>query len=357
MVSLDIIAHEMSHAIVEYECNLDYSNEPGALRESFGDIVAAVLDYWTFGETNKTWKIGEDVYTPGKAGDAMRYMNEPSLADDKNFTLNDDPDHVSEMYNGTLDNGGVHVNSGIPNKAFYLLAKGGNHSNGGPYMTGIGIDAAFAIWYRAVSVYFSSSTDFAAARTAMIYACTDLYGQSSFKFTELQTAWGMVGVGSIPVPNVNGITNGGFEGEIAPWIYTGVGAVYSRISSDKHSGQGNIRLGVYNSATGLFGQQVYIPPNSIKANLTFWLWITTTDVTDVPRDLMFVDIKNTTNNYLFNEVFLATNMDATVGYVQKSIDIMDWMGYNIRTDFRAINDPNAPTTFRIDDVALNIETY
>jgi len=359
MVSLDIIAHEMSHAIVEYECNLNYFGESGALRESFGDIVAAVVDYWTHGETAATWQFGEDVYTPGISGDAIRYMNEPSLASEKGYTANDDPDHYSEMYNGTLDNGGVHINCGIPNKAFYLLAKGGNHSNGGVTMTGVGIDAAFAIWYRAVTTYFASNTDFAGARTACLYAASDLYGAGSFKYIEVQTAFGLCGVGIVPVPNpTNLLVNGGFEGDSNPWVLSGSGVVYQRSGPEKKAGFGYMKLGINNGLTGYVSQSFFIPPNSVKANFTFWLWITTSDSNTVGHDRLWIEIKNTTNSALVSQVIVFSNVDATATYVQYAYDLLPFKNIpDLRMDFRVGNDANAPTTFRLDEVYFNTVTY
>jgi len=357
MVALDIVAHEMAHAIIEYECNLVYYGESGSLTESFGDITAAMVSYWTYGENNGTWLFGEDVYTPSIPGDAIRYLNNPHLAANKNFTFDDDPDHTSEMYNGTLDNGGVHVNSGIPNKAFYLLAKGGNHSMGGPTMTGIGIDAAYAILYRAVTVYYTSTTQFYDARIAMLYATEDLYGNGFF-FEEVQTAWGLCGVGSVPVvAPTNEIINGGFEGTQSPWQLSGTGVAWVRSGSQKKAGVGYIQFGITNSATGQAYQNFNLPANAGSLNFTFWLWTTTSDVLTSVRDQFWVELHNGTNGALITQLAAFSNMDATSSYVQYSYNLMNFMGVsNLQVLFRATNDNNNPTTFRVDEVYVN-EVY
>jgi len=262
------------------------------------------------------------------------------------------------MYNGTLDNGGVHINCGIPNKAFYLLAKGGNHSNGGVSMTGVGIDAAFAIWYRAVTNYFTSSTDFAGARTALLYSAADLYGSGSFKYIEVQTAFGLCGVGIVPVPSTNLVSNGGFEGDSNPWVLSGTGAVYLRNGPEKKAGFGYIKLGVSNSLTGTVTQTFFIPPNSVKANVTFWMWATTSDSNTVAHDRMWVEIRNNTNSALISQVTVFSNLDVSASYIQYAFNLISFMNVlDCRLDFRVANDGNAPTTFRVDEVALNIVTY
>jgi len=358
MVSLDIIAHEMSHAIAEYECNLNSFYQSGALKESFGDITAAVIDYYYFGENDGTWKFGEQDYTPGTAGDALRYLNEPSLAADKNFTANDDPDHTSEMYNGTLDNGGVHINCGIPNKAFYLLAKGGTHSNGGVTMTGIGIEAAYAIWYRAFTTYFTANTDFDGGRLATLYACQDLYG-NGFKFLQVQTAWGLCGVGAVPTPNpTNYISNPGFENAQTPWTVSGSGAMWFRSGSEKKSGFGYVKLGISNGAAGVVSQAISFPNNAVKANFTFWIWTTTSDSNSIINDRLWIEIKNNTNGALINQLAVYSNVDATASYIQKSFNLMAYMGIpDLKLEFRSLTDGNAPTNFRIDDAYLNVVYY
>lgn len=193
LVTLDICGHEMTHGVISTTANLTYSGESGALNESFADVFGAMVERYVKGESADTWKIGEGAYTPATAGDALRYMNEPHLKAGGSYTPNDDPDHYSERYTGTADNGGVHINSGIGNKAFYLVAKGGTHSNGGS-MVGIGADKAAAIWYRALTAYMTSSTNFRGARTATLNAAAALYGSGSAEYNAVAQAWSLCGV-------------------------------------------------------------------------------------------------------------------------------------------------------------------
>ena len=193
LVTLDICGHEMQHGITERTANLTYSGESGALNESISDVFGAMVERYTKGQSSNTWKIGEDAYTPATSGDALRYMDNPHSARNAGYTADDDPDHYAERYTGTGDNGGVHINSGIANKAFYLLAAGGTHHRGGS-MTGIGADAAAKIWYRALTSYMTSSTNFKGARTATLNAAAALYGSGSTNYNAVAQAWTLCGV-------------------------------------------------------------------------------------------------------------------------------------------------------------------
>ncbi len=196
LVTLDIAGHEMQHGVTERTARLTYSGESGALNESWSDVFGALNERSVQGLSSATWKIGEQCYTPANGtGDALRYMDNPHAASNRGYTADDDPDHYAERYTGTADNGGVHINSGIGNKAFYLLAQGGTHHRGGS-MVGIGADAAAKIWYRALTSYMTSSTNFAGARTASLNAAAALYGSGSTNYKATCNAWGLVGVGA-----------------------------------------------------------------------------------------------------------------------------------------------------------------
>lgn len=191
--ALDIVAHEMTHGVTQFSAGLNYNGESGALNESMSDVFGSLVKRFTRGENATTWWHGEDAYTPGTPGDASRYLDEPHRAAQKGYTADDDPDHYSERYTGGADNGGVHINSGIANKAFYLLAKGGTHHRGGS-MTGIGADAAARIWYRALTTYMTSGTDFGDAVFATLNAASVLYGTGSVQYNAVNQAWRLVGV-------------------------------------------------------------------------------------------------------------------------------------------------------------------
>ncbi|HZF52059.1 MAG TPA: M4 family metallopeptidase [Polyangiaceae bacterium] len=199
LVTLDICGHEMTHGITERTAKLVYSGESGALNESMSDVFGAMVERYAKGESANTWIIGEECYTPAVAGDALRYMENPHLATNSGFTTDDDPDHYNERYTGSGDNGGVHINSGIANKAFHLVAKGGSHHLGGS-MVGIGPDDAAKIWYKALTTYMTSSTNFAGARTATLNAAAALFGNASAQYNAVAQAWTLVGVSDAAQP-------------------------------------------------------------------------------------------------------------------------------------------------------------
>jgi thermolysin len=197
LVTLDIAGHEMTHGVTQYTANLTYSNESGALNESMSDVFGALVELYADGgnPTEDTWKIGEDAYTPNRAGDALRSMKNPHDASNGGYTTDDDPDHYSERYTGTGDSGGVHINSGIANHAFYLAAAGGAHHLSGVTVSGTGAADAGKIWYRALTVYMTAGTNFTGARTATLNAAADLYGSGSTQYQSVLRSWCAVGVG------------------------------------------------------------------------------------------------------------------------------------------------------------------
>ena len=205
LVALDIAGHEMTHGVTQFTAGLVYQGESGALNESWSDVFGAMLERHVKGESANTWLLAEDAYTPSIAGDALRYLNDPHLASNKGYTADDDPDHYSERYTGTLDNGGVHINSGISNKAFYLLAKGGTHHLGGA-ITGIGVDVAAQIWFTALTSYMTSSTTFAGAREATTLAAGALYGWGSDEQKAVAHVWCLVGVGTCVALDTFGVS-------------------------------------------------------------------------------------------------------------------------------------------------------
>ncbi len=197
---LDVSAHELGHGVMQYEANLNYVNESGALNEAASDMLAASVEAYVDGAVSSdTWDIGEDCWIePGTT--ALRYMSRPS---DDGVSR----DHYSARYTGSADSGGVHYNSGIANHWFYLLSEGGQHHDAayrsGYTVTGLGIDAAYQIWYTAMTSYMTSSTDFVGARTATESACAAL-GYSSTQCESVSYAWYEVGVGSDPGAGTGG---------------------------------------------------------------------------------------------------------------------------------------------------------
>lgn len=184
-VALDVAGHEMTHGVTSSTADLIYDNQSGGLNEAMSDIIGTMVEFYAAShgatKTANYW-IGEDIYTPGTSGDALRYMDNPTQ----------DGNSIDTFLNYTdaLD---VHYTSGIANNAFYLLAEGGTHRLGG-VVTGIGRSAAERIFFRALTVYMIPSETFSQARAHTIQAATDLFGAGSQAVISVGQAWSAVGV-------------------------------------------------------------------------------------------------------------------------------------------------------------------
>lgn len=123
--SLDIVAHELAHGVTQFTAGLVYKNQSGALNEHFSDVFGTAITQWHLGQQadEADWLIGDEIMGPTLYGEALRSMREPGKAYDNPLLGKDpQPNHMDGLYKGTGDNGGVHINSGIPNRAFYLTA-------------------------------------------------------------------------------------------------------------------------------------------------------------------------------------------------------------------------------------------
>jgi Zn-dependent metalloprotease len=190
LVSLDVAGHEMSHGVTAATAKLVYSGESGGLNEATSDIFGTLVEYYANNSKDLgDYLIGEKLYKSGN-GKALRYMYQPNL-DGRS------PNCYSSNI-GTLD---VHYSSGVANHFFYLLAEGSSPSGGttsptcnSSVVTGIGRDAAGAIWYRALTVYMTSGTNYAGARAATLNAARDLFSDTSPQYQTVAAAWSAVGV-------------------------------------------------------------------------------------------------------------------------------------------------------------------
>ena len=179
---IDVVAHEYTHAVTEHSADLVYQYESGALNEAISDIMGAAVEFHH--NENADWYMGEDIVAYGLGMPYLRSLEDPTVCGD--------PDHYSDIYVGTDDNGGVHTNSGVINKVAYLIGHGGVHY--GVTVQGQGVDAMENIFYKALTTYMVSSTNFSQARTACILAATDLYGASSSEVTAVANAFTACGI-------------------------------------------------------------------------------------------------------------------------------------------------------------------
>ncbi|MBD0425173.1 M4 family metallopeptidase [Streptomyces sp. TRM S81-3] len=196
LVSLDVAAHEMTHGVTSATAALTYSGESGGLNEATSDIFGTLVE-WYAGNSADTgdYLIGEKVVRSGFGRGALRYMDRPSR------------DGASaDCWSSAVGKLDVHYSSGVANHFAYLLAEGSGAKTvgavhydsptcDGSSVSGIGRDKLGRIWYRALTVYMTSSTDYAGARAATLKAAGDLYGTGSTEHAAVAAAWSAVNVG------------------------------------------------------------------------------------------------------------------------------------------------------------------
>ncbi|WP_327114449.1 M4 family metallopeptidase [Streptomyces sp. NBC_01341] len=198
LTSLDVAAHEMTHGVTSNTAGLNYSGESGGLNEATSDIFAAGVEFYSNTSTDPgDYLVGEKIDINGD-GTPLRYMDKPSK----------DGASKDSWYSG-LGSIDVHYSSGPANHFFYLLSEGSGAKtvNGVSYnsptsdglpVTGIGRDKALQIWFKALTTKFTSTTNYAAARTGTLAVATELYGASSAEYTAVANAWAGIAVGSRP---------------------------------------------------------------------------------------------------------------------------------------------------------------
>ncbi|MFE1010505.1 M4 family metallopeptidase [Streptomyces sp. NPDC058794] len=196
LVSLDVAAHEMTHGVTSSTAALTYSGESGGLNEATSDIFGALVEWHADNATDPgDYLIGEKVVRDGFGRDALRRMDRPSRDGSS-----------ADCWSTAAGDLDVHYSSGIANHFAYLLAEGsGAKTVGGVHydsptcdgstVSGIGREKLGDIWYRALTVYMTSSTDYAGARTATLNAARDLYGADSAEYAAVGAAWSAVNVG------------------------------------------------------------------------------------------------------------------------------------------------------------------
>ncbi|MGH3355655.1 MAG: protealysin inhibitor emfourin [Nocardioidaceae bacterium] len=185
----DVVAHEFTHGVTQYTAGLAYRNQPGALNESVSDVFAALTVQRSRNETADTasWLIGEGLFTEAVNGDALRSMKAPGTAyDDPQIGKDPQPATMDGYVETTDDNGGVHINSGIPNHAFYLAATAiGGHA----------WEQAGAIWYATVTdPRLGAQADFSRFAAVTVSAAERLFADDPTPAKAVRDAWTAVGV-------------------------------------------------------------------------------------------------------------------------------------------------------------------
>lgn len=185
--ALDVVAHELTHGVIMHESNLEYLNESGALNEHFADAMSALVKQWHLKQTveEADWLMGDGVIAPNLGVKSIRtftaekaYENDPVLGTDPQ------PKHMKDKFTGDRDNGGVHINSGIPNHAFYLVAM---------ELGGYAWEKTGNIWYKTLrNLNRTSNFQEAAAMTYQVAGAD--YGSGSLEQQAVKKAWDEVGI-------------------------------------------------------------------------------------------------------------------------------------------------------------------
>jgi Zn-dependent metalloprotease len=186
--ALDVIAHELTHGIIQSEANLNYRGQSGALNESFSDVFGCLVKQYRRRESaeKSSWLIGADLFMPGVKALGIRSMKEPGTAyDDPVLGKDPQPGHMRDYVVTDEDNGGVHLNSGIPNRAFYELAI---------RLKGYAWEKAGQIWYQALTQKLRPSSNFRDAMMETVAVAGELYGVNSLEQRTVREAWSQVGI-------------------------------------------------------------------------------------------------------------------------------------------------------------------
>ncbi|MGW3268912.1 M4 family metallopeptidase [Streptomyces sp. NPDC001056] len=186
-IPVDVIGHELTHGVTQHTANLEYFGQSGALNESLSDVFGSLIKQYALGQTaaEADWLIGAGLLAPGVHGTALRSMKAPGTAyDDPNLGKDPQPATMEHYVRTGRDNGGVHINSGIPNHAFYLAAKAlGGHA----------WEKAGQIWYDTLTGGdLASDAQFADFATLTLKAARERFGADELQ--AVQKAWEQVGV-------------------------------------------------------------------------------------------------------------------------------------------------------------------
>jgi Zn-dependent metalloprotease len=187
-IAIDVIGHELTHGITQYEANLTYRDQPGALNESFSDVFGTMVKQRALNHqaSEADWLIGEGLFTSNVNGEALRSMKAPGTAyNDPVIGKDPQPAHMRDYAKVSYDNGGVHINSGIPNHAFYLVAT---------EIGGYAWEKAGMIWYIVLRDRLSSRAQFQDAANMTYQVAAELYGNGSTEQQAVKNGWNGVGI-------------------------------------------------------------------------------------------------------------------------------------------------------------------
>jgi bacillolysin/thermolysin/neutral peptidase B len=372
---LDVVAHEMSHGVIQYTAGLIYESQSGALNESYADVFGAMVD-------RDDWQMGEDIWNPDNwPTPYLRDMVDPSLGGfydvDNPLESFGQPAHMDEYANlpaeRRSDNGGVHINSGIPNHAAYLAAEaiGGDE----------GRQAVEQVWYRTVSTYLTEDSSFEDFRVATLQAAADIFGEGSSEVQAMEeglTGVGLTGeVGPTPPPTATPrggrttpepqptpnrtagctelVQNPGFEkSQPDPWVeYT---ALEVPIVTDElaHTGKRSAWLGGSDEeAFHYIYQDIEVPANVKNLTLSYWHYLHEEFAErGGETESQFSVLLANTDGDIIAELEVFSSAEANEDWAQSTISLNKYAGKVVRLAYTADMTQGNISSFFVDDVSL-----
>ncbi len=367
LTSLDTVAHEFTHAVTQYTANLAYENQSGALNESFSDVFGVMVD-------RANWHLGEGIVNCSAfpAGHCwLRDMQDPTLGGD--FPNGDwgQPavmaDYVELPNDRKHDNGGVHVNSGIPNHTFYLAVMASSK------------EGMEQVWYRALTNYLTETSDFAEYADALKASAADLYGASSPEAKAVETAIEGTGLLSgapaapeptatptrrgksmpTPTPAAGGgctelVANGSFEAKKSdPWVEQTASDLQIITADYPHTGQNGAWLGGSDEeAHQYLYQEIKIPNTARAVTLTYWYQLHEELLKTKAKPAEFSVLLTDADDQPLEELEKFASTDADDTWKQSTLDLSKYAGKTVRLAFSAAMARNNVSSFFVDDVSL-----
>jgi Zn-dependent metalloprotease len=347
----DVVAHEMTHGVTEQESNLMYYMQSGAINESFSDIWGEFVDL-TNGKGNDAlsvrWLMGEDLPIG-----AVRDMSNPTAfaAPDRMWS----PNYWCHL----CDNGGVHINSGIGNKAAYLITDGGTFN--GKTISGLGITKVAKIFYEAQTNLLTSASDYNDLGDALQQACINLIGADGITASDCQEVANAIGATEMnQTPPANVLHNPGFEEGKVIWKEHSSGGydIIVKMPFAFCYSKWFAILAGYDNAREYIYQDVAIPHGALQANLRFAYWISTHELNSEAYDTMKVEVVRPSDNAVLETLETLSNVNKSSGYwdLSAKYDLSSYEGQTIRLRFHATTNDSHLTLFLVDDVALALVT-
>ncbi|GAA1875350.1 M4 family metallopeptidase [Lapillicoccus jejuensis] len=359
LVELDVAGHEMSHGVTENTAGLQYTGDAGGLNEATSDIFGTAVEWYANNPNDvPDYLIGELININGN-GTPLRYMDQPSK------------DGASkDCWSSSLGGLDPHYSSGPLNHWFYLASEGSGAKtiNGVSYnsptcngssVTPVGRDKAEKIWYRALSTYLTSTSNYAAARNAAIKAAKDLYPTDTTTCANIAASFSAIAVpagtetcgttgGGGGGTGTNLLANPGFESGAVSWTGS-TGPITNDTGRPAHTGTWKLWLGGNGTTTTESEQQTVTVPSTGTPTLSFWIRTDTAESGTTAYDTMKVQVVSGTTT-----TTLATfsNASANSTYTQRSYSLASFAGKSVTVKFLMNEDSSLQTSFVVDDTSV-----